>query len=41
MWIKEEEVIGGWRKLENKKIHNLYSSSHIIRVVKSWRERWT
>jgi len=25
---------------EKKEIHDLYSSSHVIRVIKSWRIRW-
>jgi hypothetical protein len=32
---KRDEVTGGWRKL-----HNLYSSPSIIRVIKSGRMRW-
>jgi hypothetical protein len=38
---KKDEVIGGWRKLNNEKLHNLYSSPSIIRIVKSRRMRWT
>jgi hypothetical protein len=34
---KREEVIEGWRKLYDEKIHNLYSSPNIIRVIKSMR----
>jgi hypothetical protein len=26
------EIIGGWRKLHNEKLHNLYSSPNIIRI---------
>jgi len=37
---KTEEVTEGWRKLYNKKLHNYYSSSNIIRVVKSMRVGW-
>jgi hypothetical protein len=29
-----------WRKLHNKELHNLYSSSDIIRQNKSGRIRW-
>jgi hypothetical protein len=32
-------VTGGWRKLHNEELHNLYSSPSIIRVIKS-RMRW-
>jgi hypothetical protein len=31
---------GGWRKLHNEELHNLYSSPSIIRVIKSRRMRW-
>jgi hypothetical protein len=37
---KRDEVTGGWRKLHNKDLHNLYSSPSIIRM-KSRRMRWT
>jgi len=30
---KREEVVGGWRRLHNEELHNLYASSNIIRVV--------
>jgi hypothetical protein len=33
-------VTGGWRKLHNEELHNLYSSPSIIRVIKSRRMRW-
>jgi hypothetical protein len=32
---KREEVVGGWRRLFNEELHNLYASSNIIRVIKS------
>jgi hypothetical protein len=32
-------VTGGWRKLHNEEIHNLYSSPSIIRMIKSRRMR--
>jgi hypothetical protein len=31
---KREEVAGGWRRLHNEELNNLYSSPNIIRVVK-------
>jgi hypothetical protein len=37
---KRDEVTGEWRKLHNDELHNLYSSPHIIRQVKSRRMRW-
>jgi hypothetical protein len=33
-------VIGGWRKLHNEELHNLYCSPSIIRIIKSSRMRW-
>jgi hypothetical protein len=30
-------VTGGWRKLHNEELHNLYSSPSIIRMIKSRR----
>jgi hypothetical protein len=36
---KREEVAGGWRSLHNEKLHNLYASLNIIRVIKSRRIR--
>jgi hypothetical protein len=32
---KRVEVTGEWRKLHNEELHNVYSSSDIIRQVKS------
>jgi hypothetical protein len=34
---KGDEVTGGWRKLHNKELHNMYflSSTNIIRMIKS------
>jgi hypothetical protein len=32
---KRDEVIGGWRKLHNEELHNLYSSPSIIKMTKS------
>jgi hypothetical protein len=34
------EVTGGWRKLHNEELHNLYSSPSIIRMIKSRMMRW-
>jgi hypothetical protein len=32
---KRDGVMGGWRKLHNEELHNLYSLPSIIRVIKS------
>jgi hypothetical protein len=37
---KRDEVTGEWRKLHNEELSGLYSSSSIVRVIKS-RMRWT
>jgi hypothetical protein len=37
---KRDEVTGGWRKLYNDELHNLYSSPNIIRKIKSRRMRF-
>jgi hypothetical protein len=37
---KRDEIKGGWRKLHNEELHNLYSSPGIIRMIKSRRMRW-
>jgi hypothetical protein len=36
---KRDEVTGGWRKLYHEELHNLYSSSSKIRMIKSRRMR--
>jgi hypothetical protein len=33
-------VTGGWRKLHNEELHNLYSSPSIIRIIKLRKIRW-
>jgi hypothetical protein len=37
---KRDEVIGGWIKLRNEELCNLYSSPSINRMIKSRRMRW-
>jgi hypothetical protein len=36
---KSGEVTGGWRKVHNEELHNLYSSPSIIRIIKLRRIR--
>jgi hypothetical protein len=37
---KKDGETGGWRKLHNEELHNLYPSPSIIRIIKSRRMRW-
>jgi len=37
---KNDEVTKKWRKLHNEELHDLYSSSNMVRVIKSRRMRW-
>jgi hypothetical protein len=37
---KRDKVTEEWRKLHNEELHDLYSSSGIVRVIKSRRMRW-
>jgi hypothetical protein len=36
---KEEEVVGGLRRLHFEELRNLYASSHIIKVIKAMMMR--
>jgi hypothetical protein len=36
---KSDEVTGGWRKLHNEELHNLYSPPSIFRMIKSRKMR--
>jgi hypothetical protein len=36
-----KEMAGGWRRLHNEDLHNLYAAPNIIRVFKSRRMDWT
>jgi hypothetical protein len=35
---KRDEVTGGWRKLHNEELHNLYSSLSIIKMNKGRKD---
>jgi hypothetical protein len=35
-----DDMVGGWRKLHNEKLHNLYSPPNIIRMIKSRMMKW-
>jgi hypothetical protein len=34
------DMTGGWEKLHNEELHNLFSSPNIIIVMKSKKMRW-
>jgi hypothetical protein len=36
----KREEDGSWRKLHNDELHSLYSSPHVVEVIKSRRMRW-
>jgi hypothetical protein len=36
----ERKVTGGWRRLHNEELRNLYTSPSIIRMIKSRRMIW-
>jgi hypothetical protein len=38
--LKREEVAGGWRRLHNEELHNMYDSQNIVRMVKLRRMKW-
>jgi hypothetical protein len=38
--LKRDRMVGNWIKLHNEELHNLYSSSDIIRMIKSRSMRW-
>jgi hypothetical protein len=37
---KRDEVTGGWRKLHNEALYNLYSSQNNLRTLEARRMRW-
>jgi hypothetical protein len=37
---RSDEVTGDWRRLHNEELNDLYSSPHIVRMMKSRRMRW-
>ena len=39
-WAKRDETTGEWKNPHNKELKGLYSSSNIVRVIKSRRMRW-
>jgi hypothetical protein len=37
---KRDEVTGGWRKLHNEELRDVFSSPSTIRIIESRRMRW-
>jgi hypothetical protein len=37
---KMEVVSGGWKKLHNGELQNVFPSPNIIRTIKSGKEKW-
>jgi hypothetical protein len=37
---KRDEMLGGWRKLQNEELYNLYYLRSIIRMIKSMQQAW-
>jgi len=37
---RRDEVTGGWRRLHNEELNDLYCSPNVVRVIKSRRMRW-
>ena len=37
---RRDEVMGEWNRLHNEELNDLYSSTNIVRVIKSKRMRW-
>jgi len=38
--VRRDEVTGGWRRLHNEELNDLYSSPNIVRAIKWRRMRW-
>jgi hypothetical protein len=41
IWTPRDETVVGWRQMHNEKLHNLYSSPNIIRMIESKGMKWT
>jgi hypothetical protein len=37
---KKDKITGVWRELHNEELRNVYSSPHIVRIIKSRRMEW-
>jgi len=38
--LRRDEVMGEWRRLHNEELNDLYSSPHLVQVIKLRRMRW-
>ena len=38
--LRRDEVMGGWRRLHNEELNDLYSLPNIVQVIKLSRMRW-
>jgi hypothetical protein len=38
--LKRDEVMGGWSKVHNEELRDLYSSPSLIRIIKSIMVKW-
>jgi hypothetical protein len=38
--LKRKKVTGGWYNLHNEDLHNFYSSSNIVTMIRSRRMGW-
>jgi hypothetical protein len=36
-----ERVVGVWRGQHNKELYDIYGSKNTVRVMKSWKMRWS
>jgi hypothetical protein len=37
---RKVDVTGGWRKLHNEQLHNVYYSPNVMGKINSWRMQW-
>jgi hypothetical protein len=38
--LRSEELVGGWRRLNNKELHSFYATQNIIGVIEPKRMKW-
>jgi hypothetical protein len=37
---KRDEIIEDFKNVHNEELHKIYTSTNIVRLIKSWRIRW-